>query len=135
MCSERDTGRAARQLAPRHVRARSGQAIDSGCKPCPPPAVRRAGDHGRRPRRVAAASADAAVSAARPYSRRMKPSRSGHLPINGLQLYYEAHGELGAAGTVPLLLIPGAFLSTDSMQQWVAAFVAERPGLVFDRQG
>ena len=65
----------------------------------------------------------------------MPSFRSGHLPINGLQLYYEAHGELGAAGTVPLLLIPGAFLSTDSMAQWVAGFVAERPVIVFDQQG
>jgi pimeloyl-ACP methyl ester carboxylesterase len=65
----------------------------------------------------------------------MQPSRSGHLPVNGLQLYYEAHGELGASDTVPLLLIPGAFLSTDSMKQWVAAFVAKRPVIVFDQQG
>ena len=34
----------------------------------------------------------------------MKPSRSGHLPINGLELYYEAHGELAASDRVPLLL-------------------------------
>jgi pimeloyl-ACP methyl ester carboxylesterase len=65
----------------------------------------------------------------------MKPSRSGHLPINGLQLYYEAHGELGASEMVPLLLIPGAFLSTGSMKQWVAGFVAKRPVIVFDQQG
>ena len=60
--------------------------------------------------------------------------RSGHLPINGLQLYFEVHGELGAAAP-PLLLIPGAFLSTESMMQWVAAFVARRPVIVFDQQG
>ena len=65
----------------------------------------------------------------------MEPSRSGHLPINGLQLYYEVHGELGASAGVPLLLIPGAFMSTDSMQQWVTAFVARRPVIVFDQQG
>src|SRR5262245_47043151 len=65
----------------------------------------------------------------------MEPSRSGHLPINGLQLYYEVHGELGGSEAVPLLLIPGAFLSTDSMQQWVAAFSAGRPVIVFDQQG
>jgi pimeloyl-ACP methyl ester carboxylesterase len=65
----------------------------------------------------------------------MKPSRSGHLPINGLQLYYEAHGELDASATVPLMLIPGAFLSTDSMKQWVDAFEPRRPVIVFDQQG
>ncbi len=65
----------------------------------------------------------------------MKPARSGHLPINGLQLYYEAHGEPGASEGVPLLLIPGAFQSTSAMTQWVAAFVATRPVIVFDQQG
>ena len=65
----------------------------------------------------------------------MKPARSGQLPINGLQLYYEAYGELGASETAPLLLIPGAFQSTGSMTQWVAAFVAQRPVIVFDQQG
>src|SRR5215218_11175468 len=69
------------------------------------------------------------------YRRCMEPSRSGHLPINGLQIYFEAHGELGASETVPLLLIPGAFLSTESMAQWAAAFVAKRPVIVFDQQG
>lgn len=65
----------------------------------------------------------------------MTPSRSGHLPVNGLQLYFEVHGELGASGTVPLLLIPGAFLSADSMKEWVAGFAAKRPVIVFDQQG
>lgn len=65
----------------------------------------------------------------------MKPSRSGHLPINGLELYYEVHGDLDTSATAPLLLIPGAFLSTDSMNQWVAGFVGQRPVIVFDQQG
>lgn len=65
----------------------------------------------------------------------MTPSRSGRLPINGLQLFYEVHGEPGAPDAVPLLLIPGAFLSTGSMGRWVTAFVAERPVIVFDQQG
>jgi pimeloyl-ACP methyl ester carboxylesterase len=65
----------------------------------------------------------------------MAPSRSGHLPVNGLQLYYEVHGELGASGTAPLLLIPGAFLSTDSMKEWVTGFASRRPVIVFDQQG
>jgi pimeloyl-ACP methyl ester carboxylesterase len=65
----------------------------------------------------------------------MKPSSQGHLPINGLSLYHEVYGELGASTTVPLLLIPGAFMATDSMQAWVSAFVAERTLIVFDQQG
>lgn len=65
----------------------------------------------------------------------MQASRSGHLPINGLQLYYEVHGEPGVSETPPLLLIPGAFMATDSMRQWVAAFATRRPVIVFDQQG
>src|SRR5829696_6407030 len=65
----------------------------------------------------------------------MRPPRSGHLPINGLRLYYEVQGALGASDVVPLLLIPGAFLSTDSMEQWVDAFAPRRPVVVFDQQG
>lgn len=64
-----------------------------------------------------------------------EPTRRGHLPVNGLELYYEVHGELDAAGREPLLLIPGAFLSTESMTQWVDRFVASRPVVVFDQQG
>ena len=65
----------------------------------------------------------------------MTPSHSGHLPINGLNLYYEVHGELDASKTFPLLLIPGAFMATDSMASWVSAFASERAVIVFDQQG
>ncbi|WP_218040361.1 alpha/beta fold hydrolase [Actinomadura sp. WMMB 499] len=65
----------------------------------------------------------------------LKPSAGGHLPINGLSLYYEVYGELGEPGTAPLLLIPGGFMATDSMGSWVSAFAAERPVIVFDQQG
>jgi pimeloyl-ACP methyl ester carboxylesterase len=65
----------------------------------------------------------------------MKPSRSGHLSINGLSLYHEVYGELDASKTVPLLLIPGAFMATDSMTSWVSAFADQRPVIVFDQQG
>jgi pimeloyl-ACP methyl ester carboxylesterase len=45
-----------------------------------------------------------------------KPSRNGHLPINGLSLYHEVYGELGKSKTSPLLLIPGSFMATGSMK-------------------
>src|SRR5690349_7074628 len=65
----------------------------------------------------------------------MKPSRSGHLPINGLSLYHEVYGELGTSKTAPLLLIPGAHMATDSMTSWVSAFAGQRTVIVFDQQG
>src|SRR5918995_1904984 len=64
-----------------------------------------------------------------------KPSRSGHLALNGLNLYHEVYGELGTSKTPPLLLIPGAFMATDSMTSWVDAFAGERAVIVFDQQG
>jgi pimeloyl-ACP methyl ester carboxylesterase len=63
-----------------------------------------------------------------------KPSRNGYLPINGLNLYYEVYGDLGAS-RAPLLLIPGAFMATDSMQAWTNAFAQRRAVIVFDQQG
>jgi pimeloyl-ACP methyl ester carboxylesterase len=65
----------------------------------------------------------------------MKPSRNGHLPINGLSLYHEVYGELGRSSTSPLLLIPGAFMAADSMRSWVSAFARDRAVIVFDQQG
>ena len=62
------------------------------------------------------------------------PSRSGHLPINGLTLYHEVYGDLDTT-TSPLLLIPGAFMATDSMTAWTDAFAEERAVIVFDQQG
>jgi pimeloyl-ACP methyl ester carboxylesterase len=61
--------------------------------------------------------------------------RSGHLPINGLNLYYEVHGEVGTSQTPPLLLIPGAFMATNSMASWTSAFSGGRAVIVFDQQG
>lgn len=65
----------------------------------------------------------------------MTPSRSGHLPINGLNLYHEVYGEIGESKAPPLLLVPGAFMATESMKSWVSAFVRKRAVIVFDQQG
>jgi pimeloyl-ACP methyl ester carboxylesterase len=60
--------------------------------------------------------------------------RGGHLPINGLNLYHEVYGDLGTSKP-PLLLIPGAFMATDSMRVWADGFARERAVIVFDQQG
>lgn len=62
------------------------------------------------------------------------PDHSGHLPINGLDLYYEVHGNLAGPG-IPVLLIPGAFMATDSMPAWVAGLARHRAVITFDQQG
>jgi pimeloyl-ACP methyl ester carboxylesterase len=63
------------------------------------------------------------------------PSRSGHLTVNGLSLYHEVYGQLGTSKAAPLLLIPGAFMATDSMMPWFSAFAEERAVITFDQQG
>jgi len=63
-----------------------------------------------------------------------KPPHGAHLPINGLNLYHEVYGELGTSKP-PLLLIPGAFMATDSMKVWTDAFAPKRAVIVFDQQG
>ena len=74
------------------------------------------------------------TTSALPSAMATKPSRHGHLPINGLSLYHEVYGELGTSKTVPLLLIPGAFMATDPMTSWVSAFAGRRTVIVFDQQ-
>src|SRR3954447_22943667 len=64
-----------------------------------------------------------------------RSAQTGQLPINGLDLYYEVHGKLGATQTPPLLLIPGAFMATSSMTSWANAFSQDRTVIVFDQQG
>jgi pimeloyl-ACP methyl ester carboxylesterase len=64
-----------------------------------------------------------------------EPARNGHLSINGLSLYHEVYGELCGSSTSPLLLIPGAFMATDSMRSWATAFARDRAVIVFDQQG
>src|SRR3954447_26466962 len=64
-----------------------------------------------------------------------KPSRNGHLSINGLSLYHEVYGELGGSSTTPLLLIPGAFMAIDSMRSGTSALAHDRAVIVFDQQG
>ena len=63
-----------------------------------------------------------------------KSTRGGHLPINGLNLYHEVYGELSTSKR-PLLLIPGAFMATESMKAWADSFARERAVIVFDQQG
>jgi pimeloyl-ACP methyl ester carboxylesterase len=45
------------------------------------------------------------------------------------------YGELDKSEASPLLLIPGAFMATDSMNSWVSAFADKRAVIIFDQQG
>ncbi|GAB3761329.1 alpha/beta fold hydrolase [Microlunatus parietis] len=65
----------------------------------------------------------------------VEPTSSGWLPINGLSLYHEVYGELRGSARTPLLVIPGGFMGTGSMADWIHQLAAERPVIIFDQQG
>ncbi|AQA05462.1 hypothetical protein BVC93_27265 [Mycobacterium sp. MS1601] len=52
-----------------------------------------------------------------------------------MHLYFEVYGEIWSPTPAPLLLIPGAFMATDSMTEWMHAFASDRTVIVFDQQG
>lgn len=65
----------------------------------------------------------------------MSEHTTGVLPINGLDLHHEVHGELGESAGSPLLIVPGAFMATTSMRTWASAFARDRTVIVVDQQG
>jgi len=64
---------------------------------------------------------------------RPQPLKSGHLPVNGLSMYYEQHGD--AAGT-PLVLLHGGGSSIDVTYGRILPFFArQRRVIALDEQG
>ena len=60
---------------------------------------------------------------------------SGYAPVNGLQMYYEIHGN-AAAGQPPLLLLHGGFLSiATSFGQMIPALAEQRQVIAVEQQG
>ena len=60
---------------------------------------------------------------------------SGYAPVNGLQMYYEIHGE-PAAELPPLLLLHGGFLSiATSFSQMLPTLAARRQVVAVEQQG
>ena len=55
---------------------------------------------------------------------------TGYAPVNGLQMYYEIHGE-----GEPLLLLHGAYMSTGAMQFVLADLAKSRQVIAVDLQG
>ena len=55
-------------------------------------------------------------------------SQTGYAPVNGLQMYYEIHGQ--ETGATPILLLHGAYIA----YMWTGAFGPLLPGLASTRQ-
>ena len=60
---------------------------------------------------------------------------SGYVPVNGLQMYYEIHGD-PVSGQPPLLLLHGGFLSiATSFEQMLPTLAAQRQVVAVEQQG
>ena len=60
----------------------------------------------------------------------MKPASSGYADVNGINLYYEIHGE-----GEPLVLIHGGLTTIGEMQGWVESLAATRQVIAVEMQG
>src|SRR5688572_16547298 len=78
----------------------------------------------RRTLIAGAAATVAAVAIAKNVNAQEVSMKSGYAPVNGLEMYYEIHGEDG----VPLVLIHGAFSAIGS------SFAETLPGLSAKRR-
>ncbi len=59
--------------------------------------------------------------------------RSGVAQAEGVRIHYDVYGDLGS-GTVPLLVLHGAYMSADAMSPFVERFARTRPVIVPDQR-
>ena len=64
----------------------------------------------------------------------LRPARSGYAPVNGLQLYYEIHGEVQGS-TPPLILLHGGFGTTGMFAGILPTLAQGRQVIAVDLQG
>ena len=60
----------------------------------------------------------------------MKPTTSGYAATNGVDLYYEIHGEGD-----PLVLIHGGLTTIGEMETWLPPLAATRQVIAVEMQG
>jgi pimeloyl-ACP methyl ester carboxylesterase len=60
--------------------------------------------------------------------------RQGYAQVNGLNLYYEVHGEVHGSGE-PLVLLPGGFMTIEAMGALVPQLAATRQVIGVELQG
>ena len=62
-----------------------------------------------------------------------RPTTTGYAPVNGLQMYYEIHGN---GEGVPLVLLHGSFMTiTNNWQQWLPELAKTRKVIAVEMQG
>ncbi len=62
-----------------------------------------------------------------------QPTSTGYAPANGLQMYYEIHGE--PTDAPPVLLLHGAYMTTGTFGPFLPGLAAGRQVIVTDLQG
>lgn len=60
--------------------------------------------------------------------------QSGHVDVAGAAIHYQVHGDL-ASGKTPLLVLHGAFMSSEAMMPLIAPLAASRPVIAVDARG
>lgn len=61
-------------------------------------------------------------------------AKAGDADVNGTGIHYQLHGDL-AAGKTPLLVLHGAFMSSDAMKSLIDPLAATRPVIAIDARG
>ena len=61
-------------------------------------------------------------------------AKAGNADVNGTRIHYQLHGDL-AGGKTPLLVLHGAFMSSDAMKSLIDPLAATRPVIAIDARG
>lgn len=61
-------------------------------------------------------------------------AKAADADVNGTRIHYQLHGDL-AAGKTPLLVLHGAFMSSDAMKSLIDPLAATRPVIAIDARG
>ncbi|MBU0823756.1 MAG: alpha/beta hydrolase [Alphaproteobacteria bacterium] len=61
-------------------------------------------------------------------------AKSDFVTIDGARIHYQIHGDL-ASGRTPLLVLHGAFMSTDTIKPLIDPFLPARPVIAVDARG
>jgi pimeloyl-ACP methyl ester carboxylesterase len=64
----------------------------------------------------------------------MTPTRTGYAAVNGARFYYQIYGDLNSQHS-PLLVLHGAYMSSDAMAPLIRPFIASRPVIALDARG
>jgi pimeloyl-ACP methyl ester carboxylesterase len=62
------------------------------------------------------------------------PTRADYANVNGQRFYYQIYGDV-ASGHTPLLVLHGAYMSSEAMAPLIRAFVGSRPVIAVDARG